>query len=125
MAARFFELKDRNLCCAATGMQLLPESYQALIYSALETDPPDSELAFALFDDVKRKALDPTPAWRMLCTRLWARGLREEALGAAQEGRLAGYDMDGEVAEVMMEGLCVDGRDLVGTGFRHCHALAD
>lgn len=157
------------------GVQLLSESYAVLIYAAMESNPPDVDVAKTLYGAVSGTDTDPQlpwstlcryvlgevwphllsnmllslnggwvrlgcvcltglcPAWNsdivawlgspvhlctvlrcvrygyvylLLCRLLASKGFAADAVSAVKEGLRAGREMDGDVAEAYLKGLC-------------------
>lgn len=96
-------------------MQLLSESYAVLIYAAMEASPPDVEVAKTLYGALAGTDTDPQLPWATLCRLLAGKGFGAEAVASVKEGLRAGREMDGDVAEAYLKGLC-DTDQLVSMG---------
>lgn len=98
------------LPCAALpvfeGIQLLPESYAALIFSHMDLSPPDVAVAKALYGALAGTDTDAQPPWAVLCRLLAAKGFAHDAVAIVQEGLAAGLQLDPDVAEAYVKALC-------------------
>lgn len=97
------------------GVQLLPESYAVLIYAAMESSPPDLEMAKTLYTIVLGTETDPQLPWATFCRLLAARGFAADAVATVRDGLKAGRVLDSSVAEAYLKGLC-DTQQLVSGG---------
>ncbi|KAF6261647.1 hypothetical protein COO60DRAFT_743720 [Scenedesmus sp. NREL 46B-D3] len=88
------------------GVQLLPESYAALIYSHMELSPPDVALAKALYGALPGTGSELQAPWAVLCRLLAAKGFAADAVAAVREGLEAGLLLDEDVAEAYIMALC-------------------
>lgn len=102
-------------CSRPAGVQLLSESYAVLIYAAMETNPPDVNIAKTLYGSLSGTDTDPQLPWSTLCRLLAAKGFGAEAVAAVKEGLRGGLEMDADVAEAYLKGLC-DTEQLVSAG---------
>eukprot|EP00775_Hariotina_reticulata_P005582 gene5582-5820_t len=88
------------------GVQLLPESYAALIFSHLDATPPNVGVAEAVYSAMAGTDTDPQIPWAVLCRLLSSKGFATEAVAAVRQGLAAGLSVDADVAEAYVKALC-------------------
>jgi hypothetical protein len=87
-------------------VQLLPESYAALIYAHMELNPPDVAVAQALYGALPGTGTELQAPWAVLCRLLAAKGFAADAVAAVREGLGAGLQLDADVGEAYVKALC-------------------
>eukprot|EP00879_Flechtneria_rotunda_P015417 GHRR01016120.1.p1 GENE.GHRR01016120.1~~GHRR01016120.1.p1 ORF type:complete len:216 (+),score=88.11 GHRR01016120.1:1114-1761(+) len=92
------------------GVQLLPESYAALIFAHMDKSPPDLTVAKTLYSATAGTDTDPQAPWAVLCRLLAAKGFAQDTVSMVQEGLAAALQMDADVAEAYTKGLCETGQ---------------
>lgn len=97
------------------GLELLSDSYVALIYAFLNSDPPDVATAEAVLQSLKDAGRDAIPGWRMLCSQLFAKGLVREGMAAVKGGLDAGLVPDPALATHVIQQLCEAGLVVSGS----------
>eukprot|EP00878_Enallax_costatus_P013885 GHUV01014520.1.p1 GENE.GHUV01014520.1~~GHUV01014520.1.p1 ORF type:complete len:322 (+),score=99.18 GHUV01014520.1:398-1363(+) len=88
------------------GVQLLPESYAALIFSYMEASPPEVNVAKTLFSAMAGTDTDQQLPWSVLCRLLSAKGFAADTLAVVKDGLSGGLEMDADVAEAYIKALC-------------------
>lgn len=91
---------------AFAGVQLLPESYAALIFSYMELNPPDVTVAKTLYSAMAGTDTDQQLPWSVLCRLLSAKDFATDTIAVVREGLVRGLEMDSDVAEAYIKALC-------------------
>jgi hypothetical protein len=88
----------------------------------MECNPPDVEIAKTLYSALSGTDTDAQLPWATLCRLLAAKGFAADAVAAVKAGLRVGLEMDGDVAEAYLKGLC-DTQQLVSGARRRERGL--
>jgi hypothetical protein len=104
-------------------VQLLPESYAALIYAHMELSPPDVAVAKALYGALPGTGSELQAPWAVLCRLLSAKDFAADAVAAVREGLEAGLLLDADVGEAYIKALCDTEQPVSDVFFSNAKAL--